>query len=249
MVTVNPRALIVLMAFVLAVMPGVSRAEAPDVYVLNTSTGAPYADPAHSGFQDRVVTEVFRRIGLKGEVRQYSASKRALVNANANVDHGVAMRVKGLEKRFPNLVRVEEQLISNDFVAYSRDLKLATTSWNSMADHPLAYIHGWVIFERNLPKNQVKYAVAKPGQMFDMLSKKRVDMILYERWQGLRRAKDTGVSVVVHEPPLASVAMYMYVHKEHASLAPKLAAALKEMKQDGSYQKIFDETLTVLTKN
>ena len=85
--------------------------------------------------------------------------------------------------------------------------------------------------------------------MFDMLRKKRVDMILYERWQGLKRAKDTGTIVVVHEPPLAAVDMYMYVHKEHAGLAPKLAAALKEMKTDGSYQKIFDETLTVLTKN
>jgi polar amino acid transport system substrate-binding protein len=51
----------------------------------------------------------------------------------------------------------------------------------------------------------------------------------------------------VHEPPLASVEMYMYVHRNHAELAPRLADALKSMKADGSYQDIFDRTLKVLT--
>ena len=82
--------------------------------------------------------------------------------------------------------------------------------------------------------------------MFAMLDKGRVDVVLYERWQGLQRAKETGIKVKVHEPPLASVDMYMYVHKKHAHLAPRLAEALREMKADGTYQKIFDRTLTPL---
>ena len=52
----------------------------------------------------------------------------------------------------------------------------------------------------------------------------------------------------VHEPPLASVDMYMYMHKEHAHLVPKLAQALKDMKADGTYRKIFDEILTPLSE-
>jgi len=38
-----------------------------------------------------------------------------------------------------------------------------------------------------------------------MLNRNRIDIILDERWQGLKRATDTGVDVLVHEPPLASV--------------------------------------------
>ncbi|MBC8269763.1 MAG: transporter substrate-binding domain-containing protein [Rhodospirillaceae bacterium] len=217
------------------------------VYILNTSTGVPYATSARDGFQDRVVAEVFRRIGLKGKVERYEASARALLNANSNVDHGVAMRIAGLEKKFPNLVRIPERLIENDFVAYSRGLDLTTDSWDSLLPYVVAYINGWQIFERNLVAGQDSTTVKEPSQMFTMLDKKRVDVVLYERWQGFSRLASTGVKVMVHEPPLASVDMYMYLHKEHAHLVPRLAKALKDMKDDGTYRKIFDETLTPLS--
>jgi len=218
----------------------------PDVYILNTSTGAPYATKDRTGFQDLIIAEAFRRLGLKGQVESYEASARALINANEGIDHGVAMRIKGLEKKFPNLVRVPERLIENDFVAYSTGLDFATANWESLLPYVAAYINGWLVFERNLAAGQSKTAVRDPGQMFDMLNKGRVDVVLYERWQGLRRAQDTNIAVKVHEPPLASVDMFMYVHKKYAHLAPKLAQALRDMKADGTYQAIFDRALTSL---
>ncbi|MBT3237835.1 MAG: transporter substrate-binding domain-containing protein [Rhodospirillaceae bacterium] len=218
------------------------------VYVLNTSTGAPYATPERNGFQDQIVAEVFRRIGLEGRVAMYDASARALLNANTNVDHGVAMRIAGLEKKFPNLVRVPERLIANDFVAYSRGIDLSTNDWNNLSPYVVAYINGWQIFEKNLVPGQDKTTVKDPSQMFSMLDKKRVDVVLYERWQGLFRAAHTGVQVKVHEPPLASVDMFMYMNKKHEHLVDKMAQALKDMKADGTYQKIFDQTLTSLSK-
>jgi polar amino acid transport system substrate-binding protein len=112
----------------------------------------------------------------------------------------------------------------------------------------VALINGWVIFERNLSPTQAKTAVTEPDQMFAMLAKNRVDIVLYERWQGLYRARLSGLDVRVHEPPLASVDMYMYVHQDYAHLAPKLAQALRDMKADGTYQAIFDLTLTPLTQ-
>ncbi len=218
----------------------------PDVYILNTSTREPYTTKEGTGFQDLVVSEVFRRIGLKARVESYEASARALINANADIDQGVAMRIKGLERKYPNLVRVEEPLINNDFVAYSRNLELSTYGWKSLTPYTVAYIHGWLIFERNLSARQEKHALKKPAQMFTMLDKGRVDLVLYERWQGQQYARKSGLQVTVHEPPLASVTMYMYVHQNHAHLAPRLAKALLEMKTDGSYQLLYDRTLTAL---
>ena len=66
------------------------------LYVLNTST--PYAKPVGTTFQDFVVTEVLRRIGLRGTVQRYDVSARAFANSIKNVDQGVAMRTKGLGK-------------------------------------------------------------------------------------------------------------------------------------------------------
>lgn len=222
------------------------RGAEPQTYVLNTSTGEPYANDAGTGFQDLVVAEVFKRVGLKARVERYAASARALINANEGIDQGVAMRVIGLDKKYPNLVRVDERLIENDFVAYSQNLNFSTDSWQSLEPYVVALINGWVIFERNLSPTQTKTAVTEPDQMFAMLAKNRVDVVLYERWQGLYRARLSGLNVRVHEPPLASVDMYMYVHKDYAHLAPKLAQALRDMKTDGTYQAIFDKTLTPL---
>lgn len=233
--------------FVLGVSSVLAAAAEPDVYILSTSTGAPYATKDHTGFQDLIVDEAFRRIGLKGRVEFYEASARALINANDGIDHGVAMRIKGLGKKYPNLVRVPERLVENDFVAYSTGLDFTTDSWENLLPYVVVYINGWLVFERNLNIEQQKTAVRESRQMFDMLNKGRVDVVLYERWQGLQRAKETGVVVKTHEPPLASVDMFMYVHKKYAHLAPKLAQALRDMKADGTYQAIFDKTLSSLS--
>lgn len=234
------------LAVVICAVYSFSAAALPDEFVFNTSTGEPYTTADRTGFQDRVVTEVFRRIGLKARVEVYGASARALINANQNVDQGVAMRIHGLNKKFPNLVRIEEPIIDNDFVAYSIDAEFPTNNWESLEPYILGYIHGWLIFERNLVDGQKKHAVKKPEQMFSMLQKGRVDLVLYERWQGLAMAKSSGLSVKVLGPPLASVDMYMFIHKDYAELAPKLADALRSMKSDGTYQLIFDQTLNSL---
>ena len=218
------------------------------VFILNTSTAEPYTTPKHTGFQDRIVAEVFQRLGLKGQVELYNASARALINANEGIDDGVAMRIGNLKARFPNLVRVDEVLIDNDFVAYSRALNTqhVVKHWDDLDGLAVGYINGWVIFEKNVPKTAEEHKVGTPMQLFEMLDRRRIDVALYERWQGLQTAHDTRLKVRTHEPPLVAVPMYMHVHKKHAALAPQMAAALKEMKQDGTYDKIFQETLMAL---
>ncbi|MEG3616831.1 ABC transporter substrate-binding protein [Magnetovibrio sp. PR-2] len=228
-----------------AFAPGYSQDK---VYILNTSTAEPYTTAERTGFQDRIVAEVFKRLGLKGRVEHYKASARALINANEGIDDGVAMRIRDIGKRFPNLVRVDEVLIDNDFVAYSRGLdpKFDVKTWADLKGLTVGYINGWVVFENNVPDNIEEHKVSTPHQLFEMLDKRRVDVALYERWQGLQTAHDTRLKVTAHEPPLAAVPMYMHVHKKHADLAVKMANALKEMKQDGTYERIVQESLMPL---
>lgn len=216
-------------------------------FLLNTSTVAPFNTDAGGGFVDRVVAEAFARIGETGRVVAYpGASARALKLANGGQDDGVALRIAGLEERFPNLVRVPEKVMDNDFVAYSRARLPTAMDWAALESLSVAYILGWVIFEKNLPEGTYATAVADVSQLFGLLANRRTDVVLYERWQGLAAARDQGVEVVVAEPPLASVEMFMYLHQKHASLVPRLAEALRGMKADGTYGAIFAETLAPL---
>nr|WP_319565740.1 transporter substrate-binding domain-containing protein [uncultured Rhodoferax sp.] len=221
-----------------------SPALANEKLVLSTGVLKPYTTPDRQGFLDQLITAVFRDIGIEAEIILYpTATERSLLNANEGLDDGEAMRVAGLEKLYPNLIRVPEEVIFNDFVAYTTGEPFTTDSWDSLKPYSVTYLIGWKVFEQNVPKGKEITLVRDANQLFGMLKSKRADIALYERWQGLVKVRDMGFKVQVLEPPLVHTKMFMYLHKKHAALVPRVAQALAKMKQDGRYQQIFDKTL------
>lgn len=217
---------------------------ARDKLVISTSVVEPYTTPEHTGFIDRLVVAVFQEIGVEAEVLVYpNASERSLLNANEGIDDGQALRVAGLEKFYPNLVRVPEPVMMNDFVALSLRPAFATPDWSALKPYSVTYIIGWKVFESNLPAGVPVTPVREAEQMFNLLTRDRVDVALHERWQGLAQARRAGLRVHVMEPPLVSTPMHIYLHKKHAALVPKVSQALVRMKQNGTYQRLLSATL------
>ncbi|THB81569.1 MAG: hypothetical protein D3926_01400 [Desulfobacteraceae bacterium] len=48
---------------------------------------------------------------------------------------------------------------------------------------------------------------------------------------------DSGIRML--EPPLVEFDLYPYIHKKHKAIAGKLALTIKEMKEDGTYQRLI----------
>jgi len=46
------------------------------------------------------------------------------------------------------------------------------------------------------------------------------------------------------DQPLSNHPMYMYVNKKHEALIPQLVQSLQAIKEEGRYQRMFDEQLT-----
>lgn len=219
-------------------------AQAADKFVLTTGVLAPYSTPDRKGFLDQLVAAVFREVGLSAELTIYpTATERGMLNANEGRDDGLAMRVAGLEKQYPNLIRVPEPVAINEFVAISTRHRFATPNWDSLQPYTVSYIIGWKVFEQNVPKGRELTLVRDAEQLFSLLARDRTDVVLYERWQGLVQTRTMGLKVQVMEPPLVRTPMYMYVHKKHAALVPQLAQALHRLKQNGTYARIYDSTL------
>lgn len=235
------RAVLPLLMFI-----AVAAAATAQTLVLSTGVREPFTREERDGFLDQVMAEVFRRIGMRAEVRVYEASERAMINANQGVDDGIALRIKGLEAQYPNLVRVPEKVMDNDFVAYTLGESFATRNWESLRSRRVGYIIGWKVFEGRFDPATEVIRVKDPSQLFSLLGQKRVDVVLYERWQGLALARREQLPVRVLEPPLAQQEMFMYLHTRHAALANKAAAALAEMKRDGTYRRLHDATLRPL---
>jgi polar amino acid transport system substrate-binding protein len=230
----------------LGLLFGTSAVRAEETIVLNTGVRQPYTAANGSGFLDRLVAELFRRVGRQARVEVYEASERAMINANSGVDDGFAMRIKGLEAQYPNLLRIDEKVIDNDFVAYSIRHNFVTADWSSLAPHQVAYILGWKVFETNLPPAIRATKVRDAKQLFSLLRQDRADVVLYERWQGQWQVRELGFAIQALEPPLARQEMFIYLHRKHAELAPRLQRELAAMKRDGSYQRIVDATLRPL---
>lgn len=224
-----------------------SGARAAERIVLNVGVLAPYTTPDRRGFLDQIVVALFREVGLDAEVQVFAtATERSMLNADSGIDDGLAMRIEGLEKQYPNLIRVPEPLIVNDFVAYTSRQRFATDSWSSLEPYVVSYIIGWKVFEKNVQKAREVTLVRDADQLFGLLGNGRADVVLYERWQGLERLRALGIKAQVMEPPLVRTNMFIYLNKKHAALVPQVSQALVRLKKNGTYQRIVDATLTPL---
>lgn len=186
--------------------------------------------------------EAFRRIGH--EFRLVSLpSERSLHAADAGEVDGEGLRIAGLAEKYPNLIQVPERYIGISFVAFATDPTIRLDAgWDSLKPYRIAFITGWKMFEANAAGAQVVNKVEQPEQMFRMLEGGRIDLALYTLADGVMLARGMGLaSVRPVRPALKDVDMYLYLNRKHAVLAPQLAAALRAMKADGSYDRILSD--------
>ena len=222
---------------------GVTVLYATETIVLNVTGKPPLSDSMQNGFMDRIVYEAFKRLNLKLETVQLPA-ERALINTNNGIIDGEMSRVAGLSKKYNNLIQVDEKVMDWEFVVYSNKNITLNSGWHSLIPYSVSIINGWKILEKNVPPGVELTKVKNTEQLFGMLKLKRSDLIIYEKWGGkyyLKTHNITGVKLIA--PPLIVKGMFIYLHKKHRKLAIKLAKTLKNMKSDGTYQKIMSKTL------
>lgn len=189
---------------------------------------------------EQLSQEAFRRIGAHLKLVSLP-SERSLQSANLGEVDGEGLRVAGLDSQYPNLIQVPERFIGISFVAFARDASIRLDQgWESLKPYSIAFITGWKMFEANAGSARLATKVDKPEQLFRMLASGRIDLALYTRADGAVLARQLGLmSVVPLAPALKDVDMYLYLNKKHEVLVPKLAKALRDMKADGTTQRIL----------
>lgn len=185
--------------------------------------------------------EALRRLGMTLTFVSLP-SERSLHTANLGEIDGEGLRVAGLSTSYPNLIQVPERYIGISFVAFSSKPGIRLDQgWASLAPYSVAFINGWKMFEANASGARVINKVDKPEQLFRMLDSGRVDLALYTLADGLALARSMGLqqTIKVVEPALKNVDMFVYLHRRHEALVPRLAQVLREMKSDGSHERIL----------
>ena len=210
---------------------------------LNSGTAEPFITEDGGGFYGDLVKEIFSRLDIDAKVIRLPSS-RSVINANKGIDAGVIARTKGFEKKFKNLIRVPGSIVKFRFVAYSLDKEIDVTDWNSFEHYSVGMIRGWRIYEKNVVKAKKITKVTNAEQLFKLLLNGRSDLILSEYYRGSWWNKHLNVNAHLIGSPIAEKDMFLYMHKKHAALVPKIAKVLQDIKKDGTYHRIQDETMS-----
>jgi len=217
-----------------------NEAEQP-TFTVSTSYKSLLSNPEQTGMLDRIVKEAFSRIGIQAEII-FNSTGRSLEDVNEGFLDAEINRIVGMEKNYPNLVRVPEPNMVMHFVVFSKkDFEIE--GWESIRDLHIGIVKGWKILEDNTADFPHVTLVPTEIELFNMLDKERIDIALYSKLTGYEQLMIRELEDIYHlEPPLASREMYLYLHKKHEHLAEKVAEALRSMKEDGSYDQIVKET-------
>jgi len=205
-----------------------------------------------------IYTEVFKRLSIKVEFRNYP-SKRASIEANdGNVDGEFARPYKYADE-YPNLIRVEEVLDAVNMSAFTaKDSIPPLKGWDSLkgTNYKVEYRRGFMTTASNLSKvvsSENLSDITEPLQGLKKLVSGRTDVFVDEE-SGIitllqtPEFKDSKIRLAgIMEPFLT----YPYVHKKHAALAPKMAEVIKAMKAEGlieQYRRVIDKEFGVVRK-
>lgn len=211
--------------------------------VLNTADEYPLSTIDNRGYVDMIISEAFKRLGLVSRI-VHLPSERALVNANAGIDDGNFVRIAGLEKSYPDLVMVPEMITEFEFTAFTKDPSIRIRGWSGLKPYRVGIITGWKILEAKVVGTRSLTKAGDPDALFAMLAGDRVDVVVFDRRQGLAVIKRLGIAGVKPLlPALARQDMFLYLNRRHAPLAPKLANVLREMKRDASFERIVNSVM------
>ena len=210
------------------------------VFVLNTFDVYPYSTPKGTGTLDLIIKEAFRRIGQQVKI-VWLPSKRAVINADQGIDDGDFVRVKGLEKVYHHLVMVPEKLCRFEFSAFVKDPSIRISGRESLKAYNVGIPRGSQILENTVTKVRSLTKVNDQNALFELLINGRIDVAVYDRRQGYGLMKACGITGIrAAGPVLLRSDMYIYLNRRYAGYVPRLAAAIRQMKQDGTFRRIME---------
>lgn len=214
-----------------------------NLIILGNTTTPPLTTPGHTGMLDLISAELFKKVGLKIKIKTLPA-ERSLVMANEGITDGELVRLSGISTIYPNLIQIPEKMGDIEIVAFAKDIRININGWQSLEPFHVAFLRGWKILEFNITKALSITKTDTPELLFNLLNKGRADIILYHRLTGACLIHDLGLKEIkALEPPLVSQEMFLYLHKKHAAIVPELTAALREMKSDGTYDRIKNQSV------
>ena len=230
----------VLMFLVMVSLILSSQAHANEQLVFST------ADSALTPVNKRIVTEAYKRIGFKIQVERLPAARALRISNKGDVD-GELFRIADIVSDYPNLRMIPIPIYILEVRVFSKDVEFSVNGWESLKPYNIGIIRGVKHAELGT-KGMNRHISVNYNHLFQMLDKKRVDIVVAARLSGLESlAKLNLKEIKMLDHPVATIPIYHFLHKKHERLIPKLTEVLRRMEKEGTLQKIrHEEELNLL---
>ena len=194
------------------------------------------------GYLKNIIIEAGSRVGIDIRYKNQPAA-RSLRESNAGRSDGELHRIEGLEKHFPNLVRVPETVLIDSFVGFAARPGVKVENWDDTGSLKVYYPRGWTIYANAFGEDNEHHPGLHGHSLFHMVESGRIDFAMHTLDKGTYIADRENIKVYPVEPAFATKRMYIYLHKSKAHLVKRLASAIAEVKRDGTYSRIKKEVL------
>jgi polar amino acid transport system substrate-binding protein len=190
------------------------------------------------GFIERVLTDAYGEVGATPEIRTYPVA-RSIEMANDGITDAEAWRGPGIDRDYPNLIRVPEAILTLEYRAYTLDKPFMGANWDSLRGHRVCVNLGEKLIEdrtRDLPR-ELAHGV---DAALKMLKAGRCDIVLSNQFAWLTMDHSDLGTFCAGPAPIETIPLYHYVNRRHADLVPGLAAAFKSLRDSGALERYLE---------
>jgi hypothetical protein len=223
----------IILMLLVAALPRPSGAAVKIVLISSQDT----KDSFYGRWLDLIYTEVFRRLGYGFQYKGYPGGRAPVMAEKGEVD-GEIHRGGDYDKIAKNLIKVNEPSFSLSYAAYAVKPGIVLNGWGSLqnTDYTVEYRRGAKVAETGLS------AIVKPGKLSHIATPEqglkklilgRTDIYVDQEAVVTETLRKLAPSSVYQAGIMYTGNSHVYLHKRHATLAPKIAAVLKEMKREG----------------
>lgn len=201
---------------------------------LTTWCGYPFSTSEHNGSIDILLSKSFAKIDTSIDIIHQPA-ERSLFSVSKGDTDGDFLRIAEIGEYYPNLIQVPVVLHNMEFVVFTKDINITIDNgWDSLAPYEIGIINGWKILEDRVPKTSKGIFLAnQEQQLFTMLDKGRVDVVVYAKEFGLEVIKQLNLQdITIIDQPLLIKNMFLFLNKKHQSIIPSLTQAIEDTKRE-----------------
>ncbi len=191
-------------------------------------------------FAELVLSEAYARLNINIQFALYPDA-RSVQEANEGRADGEVARLESVLKRYTDLRKVPAVLFHSELSAFVHEgYEVDISDWSSLHAYSLTTVRGFEYVQNKLGGKSSR-VVTTAAQAIQMVQDDLVEVAVLNQFLGQLAIVETGSkNVLVHYPPLERLPVFHLLHKKHASLIPKITAALEDMERDGAIRTMWE---------